>query len=836
MAASQVDVDNRAGIGTALRHRPTHLILSPSKSLARRQPSPPPTAPPLPTLPDSKAKQRTSTRRSLEMSAFPLPLTAHNSLASFKAAHAPVASSSQGGCSSETHRTSSNVDLDFSYEAEFPPPPTAAELKEQFYHAGPLSSWQVEPRGGASDWVGIDMIPSAHDVPEAQLVRSSSGQLVDAKHSRASSAMDLRAQFRAAEIAAAQAQLTARAEAEEDEYGDAEFAQRRANVREGKRPVEGERAFLDTAPLPSTTRFETAIHSPAHDYDDDHRDGHVVLIPEMSPPRSAPPQFSASFASQQEQARARRMSIEARASKVYPLPLQLLQRNKYAEDAEVHLRLGRRRRGDVAPSESDFDSTSYGPSPLFGSDWEGTARTAPSTPNDTPVLKGSSDGDDDGKPVPHRMGASPGGPASAVGLGFDFGDGQPGASAVSHEEERDHFPLIPLRANRRLSLPPAPPPKDTTHRLIPSVSISPPPSTTIPEEDLPHGTSSSTLSQDSLVDATTSSTRGVSRRLSAVKPLPTSTRDGEEAGMSDLQEFVTPPSRPNSPNVRTPQHLLVTPTQNRFLNIRSPSFSFSPEPLRLVKVQLMRAAGYGLSTPQADAPTTEGMAHTAVAVQNVVKADTTPRASAWHSFIDFVTSSPVARLDEVVPAKLILFVSPTPPFAVSLVPAGKTLLTSLVLPAGRAFLGSVVLAHRRVVPPLARRRVPVHTRPAMPRTRLRLRSHYARQCASRPSRCRCGQERPERPGGRGALCRLGQVGLLQPSGGRIEWRHRHRSRGCRHLGRRNGIDSYISLSFSFWAPVDRTRPAHDHFPAEPYPAFHSTRITYPPLPLYALCH
>lgn len=671
MAAAQVDFDNRAGIGTALSHRPAHLILGPSKSLARQKASPPPLDTSLPTLPASEAKQRTSTRRSLEMSAFPLPLTAHNSLASFKAAHAPVASSSQGGCSSETHRTSSNVDLDFSYEAEFPPPSNAAELREQFSHAGPSSSWQVEPRGGASDWVGIDMIPSSHDVPESQLVRSSSGQLVDARHSRASSAMDLRAQFRAAEIATAQAQLTSRAEAGEDEFGDAELAQRRADVREGKRPVEGERAFLDTAPLASTSRFNIATHSPANDYDDDdHRDGHVVLVPEMSPPRSAPPQFSASFASQQEQARARRMSIEARASKVYPLPLQLLQRNKYAEDAEVHLRLGRRRRGDVAPSESDFDSTSYGPSPLFGSDWEGTARTAPSTPNDTPVLKGSSDGDDDATPVPHRMGVSPGGPSSAVGLGFDFGDSRTGPSALSHEEERDHFPLIRLRANRRISLPPAPPPKDTTHRLIPSVSISPPPpSITIPEEDLPKGTSSSTLSQDSLIGATSSPVGQVSRRSSAVvKALPTSTRDGEEAGMSDLQEFVTPPSRPNSPNVRTPQHLLVTPTQNRFLNIRSPSFSFNPEPLRLVKVQLMRAAGYGLSPSQADAPTTEEMAHTAVAVQDVVKADTAPRASVWDSFIDFVTSSPVTRLDEVVPAKLILFVSPIP----ALVPAGKT--------------------------------------------------------------------------------------------------------------------------------------------------------------------
>ena len=668
MVASQVDVDNRAGIGTALSHRPAHLILGPSKNLARQKASPPPLDTSLPSLPASGAKQRTSTRRSLEMSAFPLPLTAHNSLASFKAAHAPVASSSQGGCSSETHRTSSNVDLDFSYEAQFPPPSNAAaELKEQFSHAGPSASWQVEPRGGASDWVGIDMIPSSHDVPESQLVRSSSGQLVDAKHSRASSAMDLRAQFRAAEIAAAHAQLTSRAEAEEDEFGDAELAQRRADVREGKRPVEGERAFVDTAPLASTSRFNIATHSPANDYDDhDHRDGHVVLVPEMSPPRSAPPQFSASFASQQEQARARRMSIEARASKVYPLPLQLLRRNKYAEDAEVHLRLGRRRRGDVAPSDSDFDSTSYGPSPLFESDWEGTARTAPSTPNDTPVLKGSSDEDDDAKPFPHRLGAS------AVGLGFDFGDSRRGPSALSHEEERDHFPLIPLRANRRISLPPAPPPKDTTHRLIPSVSISPPPpSITIPEEDLPKGTSSSTLSQDSLVDVTSSPTGRVSRRSSAVKTLPTP-RDGEEADMSDLQEFVTPPSRPNSPNVRTPQHLLVTPTQNRFLNIRSPSFSFNPEPLRLVKVQLMRAAGYGLSPPQADAPNTEEMAHTAVAVQDVVKADTAPRASVWDSFIDFVTSSPVTRLDEMVPAKLILFVSPIPARALSLIPADET--------------------------------------------------------------------------------------------------------------------------------------------------------------------
>lgn len=670
---------NRAGIGTAaVRRRPVRHSLDSSREAEIPQPQQP-----LPFIPTSTTKRHSLVQPSGETSALLETMKARDSSAPFfEAAHAPVASSSQGDCNSETQRTSSHFEVNSNHEFELFPAAKAAQPEvARHVHAAEPSAWHVE-QGGLADWIGIDMAASSdesHDTAESKLFQSSSDESDAARRGRAPSAVNLRAQFRAGEIAATLAQLTAGGDRDDaaaaNSGGDHERAQRRADIREGKRPVEGERALLNTVPLAAASQFDTPEGYPLEGRSGQHRDGHVVLVPEMSPPRSAPPRYSASFASQQERARARRMSVEARASKVYPLPLQLLQRNKHAEETPVTLGVDRRAIG-IALSESEFDADSAGPSPLFESEWEGTARTAPSTPNDTPEFKSSFEDDlDVGKPVPHWLGASAslaaGGPdaaRTAVGLGFNFGATAPPEDAqASREQERSPFPLVPLRGNRRISLPPAAPRQPATHRLVPSVSIIPPPTTNAAgwgENPLP-GTSLSTLSQDSLGDLTTSPTRFVARRLSAVRKSAACDRDVEPSADSarDVDGAVTPEttplSRPASPNVRTPQHLLVTPTPARFLNIRSPSFSFSPAPLRLVKVQLMRAAGYGPSPVEAEAPPNEP-AHTAVVMQGSTQADKSAHKTARGSLLDFLASSPVARLDEVVPAKLILFVSLNP--------------------------------------------------------------------------------------------------------------------------------------------------------------------------------
>ncbi|GAA5826751.1 hypothetical protein JCM3770_001460, partial [Rhodotorula araucariae] len=88
-------------------------------------------------------------------SGFPAPLTAHNSLAAFKAAQAGAAS--HGGCSSSTHRTSSDVDLDFSFEYDAPQEADLSLLSDELIEEG------FEAH---RDWVGIDVGPAEHDIPE----------------------------------------------------------------------------------------------------------------------------------------------------------------------------------------------------------------------------------------------------------------------------------------------------------------------------------------------------------------------------------------------------------------------------------------------------------------------------------------------------------------------------------------------------------------------------------------------------------------------------------------------------------------------------------------------
>ncbi|GAA5903193.1 hypothetical protein JCM8208_002233 [Rhodotorula glutinis] len=713
-----------------LRHL-AHSHAEPSHDhAAQRAPSPfPRPDSPLPALPSSSALAHPPAPVPPSTSHYPSPPTAHNSLAAFKAAQA--AADSQGGCSSSTHRTSSDVDLDLSFER-------ASALRDSRGSSSLLHDELVveahegehERDGAEGDWVGIEAQerasprPAVHDIPERDLVRSSSGQLVGARHARATSAMDLRAQFKAAadaEGAQGRDDVAITIDAlgstagewryggdGEGEEGEGEYdAVRRHVIRQGKRPLEGARAqhepdeYALTAPLEPVERFATL--SP-HEHEQDGGGG-FAFNPTgtlwREPPRSAPPLSQPTFADRQQQHQQGHASRPSQ-SRGFPLPLRLLQHTKRSAEALVSPasafarstgggRVRAATTGTVA--DSDVDSLA-GASPMFDSDGDhdGTVRTAPSTPNDTPLFQDCFDSDDMTPPlphaVPHRLGSS-----ALAGLGLDFGD----RDRDDALEARDEFPLVPLRHNvRRVSLPPvAERRRSVRHDKIPSLSISPPPP--MVEERLSEdgarsvGTSSSTLSStDSGVDPTVSPSRRLSRRLSLAaagptapaadpgpRPPPPASRpsvhfDTRSTSFPFLHKTDTPSSTTSSstagPSIPTPQHLLVSPSPGPNGIKRDPSFSFSPAPLRLVKVQLLRAAGYGTGAsssaetpaaaedarPASPGAPVEATVDVAAAVGDGETATRVRRASpvAWWDDLGGWFQAPSGWVDEVVPAKL----------------------------------------------------------------------------------------------------------------------------------------------------------------------------------------
>ncbi|GEM06293.1 hypothetical protein Rt10032_c01g0310 [Rhodotorula toruloides] len=605
-------------------------------------PHPRPTSP-LRPVPTARQQPRLLAASSSQ-SDFPTPLTSHNSLAAFKAAHGGyAASSSQGGCSSDTHRTSSDVDLDLSFERDSRR--TSGASAQAMLGVELIEEGFEEHRREKRDWVRIDVAPADHDIPESQLMRSSSGQLVGARHARATSALDLRAQFKAVETAlhAAHAPHDVAITMDVGALAEDEAEHRRKReVREGKRPIEGPRAGSSTAPLPATERFagqpsKRSSIGRGFAY-------HTTGIVEP-PPHSAPAVYRATFASQQEQ----RNPVDARQNKGFPMPLRLLQRKKRSAEALFSSAMSAasawtHRSGRHDPG-ADSELDSVGPSPLFDSDVEGTNRTAPSTPNDTPVLQECFELDDLAPPVPHRLGNSFHPNAPLAGLGFDFG---------GEEIENQRSTVVPLRQSRRVSLPPTTAHRRSIgHNAIPSLSLSPP-------RERPSEDSSITLStiasQDSALDPTVSPSRRLSRRLSSsddVKPKKT-----VSVHFDRIPHSATASRAPRDPQalpfVQTPAHLLVTPTPKSTAAARSPSFSFSPAPLRLVKIQLLRAAGYTVSeepvaTP-ADPPT-DGKPDATTLDVDIAHAEPR-RPTVWDDVTDLLSSSPATWLDEVVPAKL----------------------------------------------------------------------------------------------------------------------------------------------------------------------------------------
>ncbi|BGP12544.1 hypothetical protein JCM10213_004871 [Rhodosporidiobolus nylandii] len=664
---------------------PTHSVSAREESIASpvRFPTPPFPRPdsPLPPLPPHSTSQRIrAPAKTSSSSSIPAPLTSHTSLAAFKAHYRAASSqtkrfSAGGGSSEDTHRTSSDVDLDFSFEYDARKD-VKLSLSDDSLVEEALAEEEtlvVPDQQQPREWVGIDMRPAEHDIPESHLVRSSSGQLVGARHERAASAMDLRAQFKAGEMSAqtapADVAITMNVEPAEEQH--------RRKVREGKRPVEGERAVetavwmhedVLSAPL-ARPQPPSAVYRRSVGRGFAYNPTETLAVP----PLSAPPQYQATFAERQQQPPLRSAyDVElddAKRSRAFPLPLRLLDRTKRTANALVSPVLntaasfgGGKATNGTAHYESDAESV--GPSPLFDDDFDGTIRTAPSTPNDTPLFQECFDEDDTAPPipVPHRLGSSANPPLPLAGLGLDFGGGK----------GLNDFPVIPLRQSRRISLPP-----DVTRRrsfrqstVLPSFAISPPQDRSSEDGTTTSSDSSDALSQDSMVDPTASPSRRLSRRYSstaATQPLPAARQHSVHfeqsilASSSSLGTKDHTPDRHNGPSVRTPQHLLITPTPKKGL---SPSFSFSPAPLRLVKAQLLRAAGYDIAEPPTaslSAPTGPEVQREQTAVQpgsrpasprTVARDGVRRRTAVWDDLTDLLSSSPAMWLDEVVPAKL----------------------------------------------------------------------------------------------------------------------------------------------------------------------------------------
>ncbi|GAA5991160.1 hypothetical protein JCM5350_001930 [Sporobolomyces pararoseus] len=568
------------------------------------------------------------------------PLTSHNSLASFQASH----SENRPTTSEDSHRTSSDVDLDLSFDYDGRKEVEGSRIYEDEEYSASSSgssassgkgrsSQEGESAGGGSlerleqevmtgGWVGIEMTGlKAQDQPE----RDGNGKVGAAKAGRE---MDLRAQFKAAEeLEKGQVQqreqdvsvVVMREFDHSAQLREEEEEQRRKEIRAGKRPVEGIRLTREE----KSTRIQRR-RSAGFGFAYNTTESLNAPIARQAP-HSAPLASEPVFANQQQQKPAHQVvdlspfSAEldqAKRTKAFPLPLRLNPKRSSLTATTNSASSPQAKLGSMFGAKGsrqslvyyDSDVASPEPSPLFdnyhtedeggGGGGGGTAtnRTAPSTPNDTPLFQECfSDEETTPPPVPDK---GQGGSLAGLGFDFDISDTSPSIS----RETREEFPVVPLR---RRSLPPPPAPSTLTtrrvsttrHVPIPSLSISPPQRTQdhYPLEDILE-TDSSRSSQDSSIDPTVSPSRRISRRLSSSNP---GLAGIGSSGISRRQSFGIGQQQTSTPTndrvggggatIITPQHLLVTPSD---ADQSAPSFSFSPAPLRLVKAQLLRAAGY----------------------------------------------------------------------------------------------------------------------------------------------------------------------------------------------------------------------------------------------------
>ncbi|GAA6010863.1 hypothetical protein JCM10207_003964 [Rhodosporidiobolus poonsookiae] len=755
----------------------------PSASLpssSSRPPFPRPDSP-LPPLPASASTKRvraphkplSSLSLASSSSAYPstsaaAALTSHTSLAAFSlsSAVAPVApvrkatagsgSGSAGGCSADTHRTSSDVDLDLSfeydgrrdarggggtYEYEFGADSAASLLEDPLvregYYSGASSGSSEGGHGGREETlvferpphtaVPVSLSPSAshlqpekHGIPPSHLVRSESGKLVGARHERAASAMDLRARFKAEAVVL--------------EMGSAGAAAEEEAVKGGRRDVAVPVRWVEQGEEDEPSALPYHAPAPAAPPPQSRANKRRSLIyagfaynptPSTSAteqaPKSAPPEFRATFSQQQASPppQSKRASVVLASSapasgpRAFPLPLRLVahQHTTSASSSAAPT---------VSPAalwSTDSDAESLTLSPLFDDGrfaphqrqyaqyaYAETAGTAPSTPNQTPRVRacfeedgegegdgvrtseegGSAEDEEGDRPVPHRLGISAS--AGLAGLGIALPSEDEARRGERHRAA-DEFPVVPLaqRDPKRVSLRPTGP------APLPSFAVSPPPPPT-GERPSTSGETSSSLdsldSVDSARDPTVSPTRRVSRRYSSAAhgagSGPGAGRGSVHFAAAALAASSATPARPHlteegegGPSVPTPTHLLATPSTAPRRGAIGRSFSFSPAPLRLVKQQLLRAAGYEVRPVPAPSPGAEedegpeAIAAVPEREDERVQAELpssprtrqqvqtqTRRKSAWWDDVADVLSGVTPAggwLDEIVPAKLAFF-------------------------------------------------------------------------------------------------------------------------------------------------------------------------------------
>lgn len=276
-------------------------------------------------------------------------------------------------------------------------------------------------------------------------------------------------------------------------------------------------------------------------------------------------------------------------------------------------------------------------SPLFESedgDEEESSRTAPTTPNDTPLFTRDQryEQDDEDEPVQATLSRSMKERQGRLhGLGVDMTGGGDLAAAPSDRRRRS------LRGH-------PPPVLRPTHATIPSLSISPPDE----EDELDRA---STISDDSALDSTVSPSRRLSNRLSG------SYRGGSISYTRLGQPYVDP--TPDSSARRLFGSPTPAPPVPGSPVDEARRFSFTPAPLQLVINQLSRAKGMlsgssstVVTVTSEPAPAPRQAPVTRIQVSPSPTSDSyqyrrTPMTVLWD-----LATVPGAVLEETVPAKL----------------------------------------------------------------------------------------------------------------------------------------------------------------------------------------
>lgn len=271
-------------------------------------------------------------------------------------------------------------------------------------------------------------------------------------------------------------------------------------------------------------------------------------------------------------------------------------------------------------------------SPLFESEEEGlSSRTAPTTPNDTPLLNRDNHYEDEDEPVQVSLSRSFKERKGRLhGLGVDLTGGDD--CTLPRRSSRSQPPII----------------RRPGHAAIPSLSISPP-----DEEDEYDVESSSGASEDSVADPMVSPSRRLSNRFSdSYHRRPVSYHRLGQSISSPPLPFALPSSAGSSydsAHGRTSAPLQLSSPPD----VEAKRFSWTPAPLQLVIDQLQRATGLASGLATAPSPARQvtarhgSLAGSASTMQSYSRERRTPL-----QVLSDLSPLPGTILDQTIPAKL----------------------------------------------------------------------------------------------------------------------------------------------------------------------------------------